>query len=150
MPILNYTTTVDPGKTAIQIQSILARHGVRRILFEYSPGSRNPTGLSFTVETTFGDRPFTLPVHVDGVEAVLRKDRGKARLTPASARALREQAERVAWRILKDWIEAQLAIVEAGLVTIDEVMLPYLRLRGDKTLYEVMREQQLALPGPTK
>ena len=54
----------------------------------------------------------------------------------------------MAWRILKDWIEAQLAIVQAGLVTIDEVMLPYLRMSADKTLYAVMREQRLALPGP--
>lgn len=147
MPILNYTTTVDAGKTAIQIQLILARHGVKRILFEYRKGSEHPTGLSFTVETAFGDRPFSLPVHVDGVERVLRKER-KGSMSPASVRAVREQAERVAWRILKDWIEAQLAIVQAGLVTIDEVMLPYLRMNADQTLYAVMREHRLALPAP--
>lgn len=148
MPILNYTTTVDAGKTAIQIQTILARHGVKRIMFEYAAGSQNPTGLSFWVETAFGDRPFTLPVQVQGVERVLSK--GRRITTQASARAIREQAERVAWRILKDWIEAQLAIVQAGLVTIDEVMLPYLRMNADKTLYQVMRESRLALPGPSR
>jgi hypothetical protein len=146
MAILNYTTTVDADRTAQQIYQILVRHGVKRVLFEHAPGKATPTGLSFTVGTAFGDRPFMLPVNIDGVERVLRK--GRTRIDARSGRAIREQAERVAWRILKDWIEAQLAIVQAGLVTIDEVMLPYLRMAEDKTLYAVMREQQFALPGP--
>lgn len=37
-----------------------------------------------------------------------------------------EQANRVAWRIAHDWLRAQLAIIDAGMVTLPEVMFPYL------------------------
>ena len=52
---------------------------------------------------------------------------------------------RVAWRILKDWVAAQLAIVETEMVSLDEVMLPYLRSDDGRTLYELFTERQLAL-----
>jgi hypothetical protein len=153
MPIMNYTTKVEPEQTAAEIQRILVKHGVRRVLLEYSPGSRDPVGLSFTVETSFGERPFALPVNVDGVERILAKGMvipdPRSRTGVKMRANLRKQSERVAWRILKDWIKAQLAIVEMGLMNIDEVMLPYLCLKGNKTVYQHMREQQLALPAPS-
>jgi hypothetical protein len=31
----------------------------------------------------------------------------------------------VAWRIIKDWTEAQLALVQAGVAELAEVFLPY-------------------------
>jgi len=37
-----------------------------------------------------------------------------------------EQALRTSWRIIKDWIEAQLAIVDAELAPMQEVFLQYL------------------------
>ena len=38
---------------------------------------------------------------------------------------------------LKDWVEAQAAIIEAGMVTMEQVMLPYLEVRPDgTTLYQ--------------
>lgn len=57
-----------------------------------------------------------------------------------------QQAERVAWRIIKDWIEAQMAIIEAQLASMDEVFFPYmLDSAGQKTLYEAYCERQLLI-----
>ena len=56
-----------------------------------------------------------------------------------------EQAQRVAWRIVKDWLEAQLAIIETEMVTLDQVMLPYMQGDNGQTVYELYRDQQLAL-----
>jgi hypothetical protein len=53
--------------------------------------------------------------------------------------------ERVAWRIAKDWLEAQLAILQSEMVSIDQVMLPYLHVDGDKTLYQAYAERENAL-----
>ena len=36
----------------------------------------------------------------------------------------RQQAIRTSWRILKDWVEAQMALLETGMVTMDEIFLP--------------------------
>jgi len=57
-----------------------------------------------------------------------------------------EHAERVAWRIVKDWLEAQLAIIRTEMATLDQVMLPYMRADDGRTVYELYRDQALALP----
>ena len=59
----------------------------------------------------------------------------------------REQAERTAWRNIRDWILAQMAFVEAGNVEGDEVFLPYLTDGKGKTLYQVYKDGQLLLEG---
>lgn len=58
----------------------------------------------------------------------------------------RKHARRVAWRILKDWIEAQAAIIEAGMATFDDVLLPYMLAPGGQTVYELYADRRLALP----
>ena len=62
-------------------------------------------------------------------------------------KADREQAERTAWRNIRDWILAQMAFVEAGNVEVDEVFLPYLTDGKGKTLYQVYKDGQLLLEG---
>ncbi len=57
-----------------------------------------------------------------------------------------DQAERLAWRILKHWAKAQLAIIRTDIVTLDQVMLPYMRGDDGRTVYDLYRDQQLALP----
>ena len=47
------------------------------------------------------------------------------------------QAERTAWRNVRDWIMAQMAIIEAGQVEMEEVFLPYLTDRQGRTLYQL-------------
>jgi hypothetical protein len=46
----------------------------------------------------------------------------------------RLQAVRTAWRIVKDWVEAQMALVETQMVTTQEVFLPYAVMRDGRTL----------------
>jgi hypothetical protein len=119
MPILNYTTSIDTHKTGAEISSLLAKHGASAIATFYSDGV--PSGIGFAIMTEQGARDFKLPANTDGVLAKLKSSRA----VPTKLKT-REQAARVAWRILKDWVEAQLAIIEAGMVALDVVMLPYM------------------------
>jgi hypothetical protein len=146
--ILNYRTGVDASRSVAQIQAMLARHGVSKVLLEYARESETPVALSFTIKTAFGDRAFILPARIEAVERVLRGKR--VAITDAGARALKAHAPRVAWRILKDWIEAQLAMVQAELTSIEEVMLPYMRVSAEETLYSLMQKNHLSLPAPKK
>jgi hypothetical protein len=57
-----------------------------------------------------------------------------------------EQALRVSWRILKDWVEAQIAIVETKMVQIEQVFLPYAIMPDGRMLYERVRDAQFRLP----
>ena len=45
-------------------------------------------------------------------------------------------SERTAWRIVKDWVEAQMALVETRMVTVPQVFLPYTLMRNGRTLSE--------------
>lgn len=145
MPLLNYTTEVPAMRTIGAVQALLVEAGARSIQTDYD-GVGNPIGLAFMVETIHGPRGFVLPVQSHRVLAVLKKDKKVAPRyrTP-------EQAERVAWRIVKDWLEAQLAIIQTEMVTLDQVMLPYMRGHADgRTIYELYLDQQLALTaGPS-
>jgi len=56
------------------------------------------------------------------------------------------QAERVAWRIIREWLRGQLSLIEADIVDISEIMLPYLLQRDGQTLYQAMVDSKLSLP----
>lgn len=139
MPIMNYTTTIAVSKTMGEIQSALARRGVTRISTLYGE-SGVAAGLAFTMKTDYGTRDFELPVRTEGVLAAMKADPKVSR-----SQCHPEQAARVAWRIAKDWLEAQSALIDANLATLDEVMLPYMVDDRGRTVYEVFRGQQLAI-----
>jgi len=154
---LNYTTTVPVAQTVAECQSILAAAGASSVATDYDDGQ--PTGLSFQLKTPHGARHFTLPVDVAAMQAVLVKARkdGSFESLHASYNRLqsyttREHAARVAWRFVKDWLEANLALIAAKMATIDEVMLPFLHIQigGEtKVLWQHYRDQERAalLPG---
>ena len=136
MPILNYTTKVDIYTTLGQIQGQLVKHGARKIVQDFDPDG-NVNAISFAIETATGLKAIRLPANVEAVQRVLGKQKVKCD---------RFQAQRVAWRIVKDWVEAQMAIFEAEMVQMDEIFLPYmLDGSGKQTLYEAYRNNQLRL-----
>lgn len=138
MPILNYTTTISAAKTATEVGAILVKAKVASTSTHYDANG-DPEGVSFTLNTPHGPREFRLPVNVDGVYAVMKADKSLS-----GRHREREQSVRVAWRIAKDWVEAQVALVQAGMVTIDEVMLPYLVGVNGQTLYTNYRASEQA------
>ncbi len=133
MPILNYTTEVEAGKTVAEIERILVKHGARSILTNYDEHGII-TSLSFKVGTPWGEMPIRLPVDPDAVLKVLGRQQSPRRYRT------REQAVRIAWRIVKNWVEAQMAILETEMVRMDQIFLPYTMARDNKTLYEVFVE----------
>ena len=137
MPLLNYTTKVNVCTTLGEIQGQLVKHGAKKIMQDYDNEGRI-TALSFMVDTPTGPRGIRLPANVDAVHAVLARQKVKCD---------REQAERVAWRIVKDWVEAQMAILESEMVQMDEIFLPYMLSNSGQTVFEAYRKNQLALEG---
>ena len=130
MAILNYTTSIATEKTGAEIQKKLAKAKAQAILTEYNDEAIM-SSISFRINTPHGVIFFRLPANTDGVYKALLADSNVPRRLKT-----REQAAKVAWRILKDWIEAQLAIVEAGMASITEVFLPYAQGKDGVTLYQ--------------
>lgn len=139
MPILNYTTSINPEKTVAEIQMKLAKAGAQAVLCEYDEDGIMKA-ISFRINTSTGFLSFRLPSNIEGIyKKLLDNSRVPTRLKT------HEQATRVAWRILKDWVEAQLAIIEAEMADIKEVFLPYVQNPDGKTLYESLSENQFKL-----
>jgi hypothetical protein len=141
MPLLNYTTSVAAPKTAAEMQQLLAKAGASRVMVEYDSDGA-PEGLAFTITTAHGPRSFALPVDPGPVEKVLRAQRVERRYQG------REQATKVAWRITKDWLEAQLALIATEMVALDQVMLPYMQDDDGRTVYDLYLAgvERFALP----
>lgn len=137
MPLLNYTTKVDVYTTLGAIQGQLVKHGAKKIMQDYDDQGRI-TALSFLVDTPGGPRGIRLPANVDAVHKVLTRQKVKCDSG---------QAERVAWRIVKDWVEAQMAILESEMVQMDEIFLPYMVNNAGQTVFQAYRNNQLMLGG---
>lgn len=142
-PILNYTTSISVDKTVAEIQQILSQCGDISVLTSYDRGI--PSSISFRIEAHGGTLSFLLPAKIDNVLAILKS------CAISKPLKTREQAARVAWRIIKDWVEAQVALVRAEQVELAEAFFPFVQLPSGETLYGASKLQgfsQLALPMP--
>lgn len=142
MALLNYSTQVPAARTVGEIQGMLAAHGARTIVTDYDD-TGHVSGISF--EIWRGERvlQFRVPVNPDAVLKVLQRE--KDRNYRMRRTFTREQAVMIAWRIAKDWVEAQLALLETEMVELEQLFLPYLLLPSGKTLYEGMKVQGFLL-----
>ena len=141
MAILNYTTTVESFKTLSEIEHILVKHNAKSIMKNYD--GESITGLSFLIDTGVQQIPVRLPVKVDECLEVLKKE--KKNSPRSNIKATMEQAERVAWRILKDWVEAQMALLDIQMVRFEEIFLPYIETGNGQTIYERLEEKQFLI-----
>ena len=141
MPLLNYTTKVPAERTVAEVMTILAQKGALEIITMYD-AERQPCGLKWRMETRHGPLAYALPVNVEAVFTIMTEQR--VMITNETGR--RDQARRTAWRILKDWIQAQMALLETNMVEMEEIFLPYM-LSGEQTLYQALQANHFrALP----
>lgn len=143
MSIANYSTSIDPVKTAGEVMGMLSAHGASNVNVTYEQGVQS--GLGFTIPTEFGVRAFELPVRVAGVLRAMQGDRAIPR-----SKCTQVQASRVAWRVARDWLRAQLALIDAGLAGLDEVMMPYMLADGGRTAWELYAVGQGQIEGGTQ
>ncbi|NBJ93221.1 hypothetical protein [Parablautia muri] len=141
MAILNYTTTVDSFKTVSEIEYILMKHKAKSIMKNYD--GESIIGLSFLIDTGVQQIPVRLPVKVDECLEVLKKE--KRENPRKQIKDTRQQAERIAWRILKDWVEAQMALLDIEMVRFEEIFLPYIETNTGQTIYERLEKKQFLL-----
>jgi hypothetical protein len=140
MPLLNYTTSVSADRSIQAIQKMLAKAGASAILMDYDQ-SGNIVALSFRLKLNEQDISFKLPTAWQAVQRVLESQRVEPRYRT------QEHALRVAWRITKDWVEAQLAIIETQMVTTAQVFLPYAVTKDGQTVYEYIANNTNLLLG---
>jgi len=156
MPIKNYTTEISEERTIGEITGLLVAKGARQITIKYDEAGR-AEGVSFYLLIEGMPIPFRLPCNFDGVFRYMlrqykdRSARWKFEQNPES----KNQARRIAWRIIKDWVAAQMALIEAEQASMPQIFLPYctINISGDTaesvTMFDRFMEQvtkQKALP----
>lgn len=148
MGLLNYTTKIPVEKTIAEIEKMLANSGAEKILKDYDDKG-NVIAVSFIINTEQGKLPFKLPMNVEAVLQTLKNQSGEYKRTGYRQRRVvpqsmvsKEQAGRVGWRIIKDWLEAQLAIYFLQMVKIEEIFLPYMyNAKSGKTMFQMLEEK---------
>lgn len=143
MSIKNFTTSIESDKTITEITTILRKRGAQKISIDYD-AEGNPVALSFLLLWDLSPVSYMLPCNFEGIKNAMLKDRNISR-----GKCTTEQALRVGWRILKDWVAAQMAIVEAEACTAAQVFLPYAVMRDGKTIYQMVetsKNKLLMLP----
>lgn len=138
MPIKNYTTTVPANRSVNQIQEMLVKHGAKGVLFEYEQGTGRIQALKFLLTMQGQDISFALPVEWRRFQAVLKAQRVKRWDDE-------EYCYRVAWRNIRDWIHAQMALYETRIVEIEQIFLPYAISKDGETFYQKVLNSNLLL-----
>jgi hypothetical protein len=133
MKLKNYTTDVPVSRSIAEIETFLSQNGASAIMKEYM-GDGRVISITFQLANKVG---YKLPANVERVYSVLKaekKSNSRVKLTM-------EQAERVAWRVLRDWLYSQLSLIAIGQAEFDQVMLPY-AFDGKQTLYERIKSSE--------
>jgi hypothetical protein len=128
MTLKNYRS--DSSNTFEVIQKCLISHRARSINYEYGSDGCI-TALAFSLDIRGQLHAFRLPARVEKVERVLY---GTHDLSPSK----KEQAYRTAWANIRDWLTAQMALIDTQMVTPEEVLLPYMLTPEGTTFYEAI------------
>jgi hypothetical protein len=134
------TTKITPESTSADIIQMLVRMNANQVSCTYDQ-SRSITGIQWVLLVEGRPQCFQMPVRVEPVRAYLKK----AGRLPSSDPT---KPNRVAWRQLLRWIEAQCALIETGMVQPAEPFVGYaFDPQTNRTLFQAWTAQ-LAFPAP--
>lgn len=140
-----YSTDVPVDRTIAEIEKMLTTSGANKIVKDYD-GVGNPIGLSFIINTPHGRMPVKMPVRIEKVFEVFKIQVSKHLLERRywEGTWAKAQAARVGWRILRDWLDAQLALINVEMASVSEIFLPYVySQRLNKTVYDIFESGRL-------
>jgi len=143
--IQNYTSTVPAIRSISEIEEMLVEIGATGFQKDYV--DKKICGLRFIVEMPGVRRVFSIPAKPEVVYAILTK--GK-RIQKRSEQSYLDQAERTAWRIVRDWVEIQCTMVKMQQADAFEVFLPYMLNKSGETMYKCFSKADFKLLGDGK
>ena len=112
-------------------------------MFEYDDAGQS-TSITFEIEVNGERLVFRLPNRFERVKALVEQSY-KSIGQKITGEQLSEQAYRTSWANIRDWILAQMALIDSQMVRTEEVFFPYLLDQGGKTVFETF-EERLSLP----
>lgn len=136
MNLRNYTSEVPAEKSINNIEKILIELKASRISKEYKNGK--VIAIAFSIPHGNGVMPFLLPAKVEPVKKFFLTQIKKP--SHAQIANAERQAERTAWKNVKEWVDLQATMIKLEQVEFMEVFMPYIYFLEDgKTLFERMK-----------
>jgi hypothetical protein len=141
------TTEVPAEQSAGSITSMLVQAGATKVSMKYL--DRKIVGIEFYFQLGALEFPFEIPAKVSAIFDKLWAVRSPQYRTNRDKVNVLAQAERIAWRQLFRWVEAQCALIETGMVSNVQVFTPYMLVENGRTVFDLVMEQRFkALPAP--
>lgn len=134
MPKIKNATSAGKN-TFDKIQGILAIHGASKVMYDYNKQGKLDA-ISFGLEIDGKPMGFRLPAMVENVTFILYGGKDRWGQPKKVTEAQREQAYKTAWANIRDWIDAQMALIDSQQVKMQQVFLPYLVMKDGRTLSE--------------
>ena len=138
----NYTSSVPVETTIARIEKALARFGATGVAKSYKNGEVE--SLSFTIIEPMTGKGIGihLPAKVEAVKKILasevRRPRAGTYRSRSTEERIEQQAARTAWKIVQDWVDVQLSLIEMGQAEALQVFLPYV-WDGKKTFFDQIK-----------
>jgi hypothetical protein len=146
MNLKNYTSSVPAEITVARIEQILARAGATGVMKEYEAGELAALTFRLTLPDSGQPVAIRLPVKVEAVYAQLVRQ--LKRRNPTTIATAKAQARRTAWKLMQDWIEVQISLIQMQQADFMQVFLPYV-WNGQATFYQALKADNFrALPRP--
>ena len=146
MILKNYTTDKSYLRTIPEIEQLLISIGAQKILKDYDTQG-NCTAISFIISFDGRNIPIKLPARIDRIPLALRRLYNEDKSLTSNQRTLlkkamsdNNRARNIGWRIIQDWLEAQIAVKTLDQINMLEALLPFTVMREGKTMYELLEE----------
>lgn len=136
--VKNYTTKMPVHQSMSKIQEALIKHGATGIMTEYEQGTGRISALKFIIELEGNKVGFSLPVQWRLFQTLMQSQ-GVRRSDDD------DYCYRVAWANIRDWVDAQMVLIELQMVELPQLFLPFAVTSNGQTLYEQVREGQFLL-----
>ena len=157
MFLKNYTSDVPVAQTIHRIEQVLIRCGVNGITKEYVGTDGEIAAVTFRIELpNFPPITIRLPADKEKAQQALwlnyangdKLSEDGTRMSYNSYKKKRksdfkEQGERTAWKLMQDWVEVQLSLIQTQQAEFLQVFLPYAIVKtvnGPATYYEAFKQ----------
>lgn len=155
MFLKNYTSNVPVSETVHNIEKVLIKCGVSGIAKEYAAAPAGKiAAITFKIQPDPALPAIVIRLPVDEEAALqalwlnyadgdrLSKDGNSIEYNARKRKKkseFKQQAERTAWKIVQDWVEIQLSMIQMKQADFLQVFLPYV-WNGKQTYYAAIKE----------
>lgn len=138
----NYTTTIDSSKSISEITNFIVDVGATDISQSFA--EKECVAIRFIINHNGHSVIYKLQANPDAAYDILIK--GRKRINAEIKQKVKKQAFKTAWRILRDWVDVQCALIKLGQATPMQLFLSYAYdPASDSTVYDRLEAGNLKL-----